>query len=91
MEKYDAILRAINDKIVDQESTISFYREETGKKTAEIQKLTGHIESLESKFKERSRDYEALQEAFDKKLDEISELKAANAKLTAKINEIEKF
>jgi chromosome segregation ATPase len=91
MEKYDAILKTINDKIADQEGIIKMYRKESAEKDATIRELKGHIEVVEAKLKELSNNYDKLYDSFDKKLDEISELKTANAKLTVKINELEKF
>ena len=91
MEKYDAILKTINDKIADCERLIEWYREETLKKETTIRELTEKAEQLE-------KDYcEAQKQAFDyaeenKKLtDEIEALKKANEALRIKNNKLNKF
>lgn len=91
MEKYDAILRTVNDKIADQEKTIEYYRGEVARIEKFNADLSQQLEKAEAKLKELSNNYDKLHDSFDKKLDENAELKAANAKLTAKINENEKF
>lgn len=91
MENYDAIIKCINDTLKDKESSLNYYREEMPKREATIRELKEKLEKAEAKLTELSKNYDELQDSFDKKLDENSSLKEANAKLTAKINEIEKF
>ena len=91
MEKYDAILRTINDKIADCEKTIEYYRDEVARKEAIILKLEEKAVQAENDCGKVKARLETLENEYENKLDEISELKAANAKLTARINELEKF
>ena len=91
MEKYDAIFRTINDRIAELEDIIKMYRKETAEKDATIRKLEANVSQAEQYLNNAKARLDELENSYEKKLDEISELKAANAKLTAKINEFEKF
>ena len=50
MEKYDAILKAINDKLADYERTVEYYREEMPKKDEIIRKYKEENEKLKAKL-----------------------------------------
>ncbi len=50
MEKYEAILRAINSKLADYEMTVEYYREEMPKKDARIRELEEEITRLKEKI-----------------------------------------
>lgn len=49
MEKYDAILRAINDKIADCESTIAYYRGEVSR----IEKINSELKKENELLKKK--------------------------------------
>lgn len=91
MEKYDAILKTINDKIADCERIIEWYREEKAKAEAIIRELSEKAEQLEKDF------CEAQKQAFDyadearKLTDENEALKKANEALKAENNRLNKF
>ena len=91
MEKYEAILRTINDKIADCEKTIEYYREVMSQKDATIRMAEARAFQAEQEFSNAKARLETLEKAYENKLDETNDLKAANAKLTAKINEFENF
>ena len=91
MEKYAAIYKTINDKIASQEDIIEMYRRETTEKDALIRELKAKVSDLELALCDETQKNNELENSYEKKLDEISELKVANAKLIAKINELEKF
>ena len=50
MEKYEAILKTINDKIADCERMIEYYREEVPTRDNIIRDLNTKIKSLEEKI-----------------------------------------
>lgn len=51
MEKYDAIMKTINDKIAEQEGVIEHYRKKQKECEEEKFELTQHIAHLESENK----------------------------------------
>lgn len=50
MEKYDAILKTINDKIAEQEDVIKMYRNTTAEKDATIRELKNEIIALKKEI-----------------------------------------
>ena len=50
MKNYTAILKAINDKLAENESIIEYYREEVSKKDNIIRELEAKIKTLEEKI-----------------------------------------
>ncbi len=98
MEKYDAILRAINDKIAGQESTIEWYREEMSKNDVTIRELKAKVSDLElslcdetQKNNELTAENEQLKETLETYEDEIIELRKAIESLKAENDKLSTF
>lgn len=77
MEKYDAILRTINDKIADQEGIIKMYRKEAPEKDAIIRELKAKVSDLELALCDETQKNNELTSENEALRDEIIELKNA--------------
>lgn len=91
MEKYDAILRTINDKIADQEGIIKMYRKEAPEKDATIRQLKLKVAELEKALSESGKHNALLKEAYDEQRDELDDYKVANQALKDEIHKLSKF
>lgn len=98
MEKYDAILKAINDKLADYERTVEYYREEMPKKDEIIRELETKNGDLELAFcdatstnNELLSENESLKEKIENLMTKIAGLKKANESLKAEINKLSEF
>lgn len=91
MEKYDAILKTINDKIADCERLIEFLRQENGSLLETNRMLNEKVAKLEKDLSEERQANAKLNEAYDRQRDELDDFKAANEALKAEINHINKF
>lgn len=79
MEKYEAILKTINDKIADCENLIEYYRGEVARIELFNTDLTKHLEQAEGKAYALAKEVEKLTKANE-------ELKKANEALRKQAN-----
>lgn len=71
MEKYDAIIKCINDTLKDKESSLNYYREEMPKRDARIRELENKVGYLELALCDETQKNNEL-------ISEVERLKAYN-------------
>lgn len=91
MEKYEFILRCINDKLKENADVLEMYRKEVPEKDATIRELKVKVAKLENDLSEEKQAYRKLREAHNKLNDEVADYKAANESLRAEINKLKEF
>ena len=98
MEKYDAILRLINDKLESQEGIIEMYRKESAEKSETIREFRNKVGDLElalcdetQKNNELTSENKDLKETLETLEDENIELRNTIEALKSEINNISNF
>jgi chromosome segregation ATPase len=98
MEKYDAIIKCINDTLKDKESSLNYYREEMPKRDARIRELEVKVAQLEGENKGLldSLEYSVnlngeLGNSNEALKDEIVTLKKVIESLKAEVNNLANF
>lgn len=91
MEKYDAILRLINEKIENQEGIIEMYRRESVEKDATIRELQQKNGDLELAYCDETQKNNELSTENEALRDEIVTLKKVIESLKAEVNNLANF
>lgn len=91
MEKYDAILKTINEKIANSERLVEFLRQENGKKDETIRMLKKKTGDLEQAYYDATSENNELTSENEKLKKANSELLKANKYLKDENNKLNSF